>query len=537
VTEQNAIALVLNAGVPFIRETGPLFTFQEAPFFETLDETFIPLLSLFDRLEAAHIPFRAAVVVPPVLCHLLTDPNLIERYIRYMDNRIAFGVEEMERLEHQPRLRALARHYYDTEVDKRFLFTERYQKNILKTLYYHKQRGRLEFINSAATNVFFPFYTAQPSVFRAQFEIALRSGRRFFNSVEEGFWLPELGYCGEAGGALQRHNYAWTIIDTHGALLASPPPERGSFYPARDPSGVTLFIRDFSAYEEIMNIRGRDPQNGAFRSFFDDAGYELPAEKVKRFLSSNGARTATGYKYSSRGDGGQTKEVYDIDEGAAAAREKAAAFLKARTDSLAAAREALGKTPVSVCAYHADYFGRFWYEGCAFLEALFRAAALRDDVRFVTPSEYLSRRDTSGFQTIQPVFTSEGYNGYAENYLDASNDWVYRHILRASERMSELAGRFHEESDELRERALNQAARELLLAQDAQWARIISTGEQRLSGEWPQYARERLETHLRNFTTIYEALGSDYISTRFLTDLEQRDNIFPDMNYRVFASR
>jgi 1,4-alpha-glucan branching enzyme len=537
VTGQNAITLVLNAGVPFIRETGPLFTFQEAPFFETLDETFIPLLGLFDRLEAAHIPFRVAIVVPPVLCHLLTDPNLIERYIRYMDNRIAFGVEEIERLGGNPRLRALAGEYYDTEVDKRFLFTERYQKNILKVLFYHKQRGRIEFINSAATNVFFPFYTASPSVFRAQFEIALRSGRRFFNSVEAGFWLPELGYCAELGNALHTHHYAWTIIDTHAALLATPPPERGSFYPARDPSGVTLFIRDFSAYEEIMNTRGNCPQSGAFRSYFDDAGYELPAEKVKRFLSSNGARTATGYKYYARGEGLGTKEVYEREAGVQAAREMAAAFLKARTDSLAAARAAFGKMPVSVCAYHADYFGRFWHEGCVFLEALFREAARRDDVRFVTPSEYLSRQDAGEFQTLHPVFTSEGHNGYAEDYLDASNDWVYRHILRASERMSELAGRFHEESDDLRERALNQAARELLLAQDVEWVRIISTGEQRLSGEWPQYARERIETHLRNFTTFYEALGSDYISTRFLTDLEQRDNIFPDMNYRVFTSR
>ena len=536
-TEQNAISIVLNAGVPFIRETGPLFTFQEAPFFETLDETFIPLLGLFDRLEAAHIPFRMALVVPPVLCHLLSDPYLIERYLRYMDNRIAFGAEEIRRLESSPPLRALARHYYDTEVDKRFLFTERYQKNILKVLFYHKERGRVEFINSAATNVFLPFYTALPSVFRAQFEIALRSSRRFFNSVEAGFWPPELAYCGEVGNALHEHNYAWTIIDTHGALLATPPPERGSFYPAQDPCGVALFIRDFSAYEEIMNTRGSSPQNGAFRSYFDDAGFELPAENIKRFLSSNGARTATGYKYYNRGGAAQAKEVYNIEEGAAAARAAAAAFLAARRASLGAARETIGKTPISVCAYRADYFGRFWYEGCAFLEALFREGARCQDVQFVTPSEYLARQDRSAFQTIRPAFTSEGYNGYAESYLDASNDWVYRHLLRASERMSELAERFHEESDDLRARALNQAAREVLLAQDAEWVRIISTGERHLTGEWSHYARERLETHLRNFTTFYEALGSDYISTRFLTDLEQRDNIFPDINYRVFAPR
>ncbi|MDR2797477.1 MAG: DUF1957 domain-containing protein [Treponema sp.] len=36
---------------------------------------------------------------------------------------------------------------------------------------------------------------------------------------------------------------------------------------------------------------------------------------------------------------------------------------------------------------------------------------------------------------------------------------------------------------------------------------------------------------------MYEALGSNYISTEWLTTLEQRHNIFPTMNYRVFRRK
>ena len=55
--------------------------------------------------------------------------------------------------------------------------------------------------------------------------------------------------------------------------------------------------------------------------------------------------------------------------------------------------------------------------------------------------------------------------------------------------------------------------------------------------ESASYARSRIENSLRNFTTIYEALGSNYISTEWLTQLERRNNIFPAINYRVFRRK
>jgi len=51
------------------------------------------------------------------------------------------------------------------------------------------------------------------------------------------------------------------------------------------------------------------------------------------------------------------------------------------------------------------------------------------------------------------------------------------------------------------------------------------------------YAWNRIVGSLRNFTTIYEALGSNYISTEWLTQLERRHNLFPNINYRVFRRK
>jgi 1,4-alpha-glucan branching enzyme len=115
-------------------------------------------------------------------------------------------------------------------------------------------------------------------------------------------------------------------------------------------------------------------------------------------------------------------------------------------------------------------------------------------------------------------------------WLDASNDWLYRHVLRSLDRMIELAERFPDDTG-LKERALNQAAREILLVQCSDWPMMLYKQEN------TAYARNQVETALRNFTTIYEALGSNYISTEWLTGLERRHNLFPSVNYRVFRHK
>ncbi|MDR0453006.1 MAG: DUF1957 domain-containing protein, partial [Treponema sp.] len=205
-------------------------------------------------------------------------------------------------------------------------------------------------------------------------------------------------------------------------------------------------------------------------------------------------------------------------------------FLDNRARLLGQAETLMSETPVSLCAFDADSFGRFWYEGPVFLETLFREAAGREGLQFMNPQEYLFKQDIQKMETVMPEFSSWGANGYAEMWLDASNDWMYRHVIRSLDRMVELAERFPNDSG-LKERALNQAAREILLVQSSDWPKML------YSQESPDFARNQIEAGLRNFTTIYEALGSNYISTEWLTGLERRHYLFPNINYRVFRRK
>jgi 1,4-alpha-glucan branching enzyme len=79
-------------------------------------------------------------------------------------------------------------------------------------------------------------------------------------------------------------------------------------------------------------------------------------------------------------------------------------------------------------------------------------------------------------------------------------------------------------------RALNQAARELLLAQASDWAFILRTGTA------ADYARRRFETHLSQFGQIASALDEGRAPDEgWLQAVEAADNLFPDLDYRVYS--
>jgi len=121
-----------------------------------------------------------------------------------------------------------------------------------------------------------------------------------------------------------------------------------------------------------------------------------------------------------------------------------------------------------------------------------------------------------------------GAKGFAEVWLNPSNDWIYPHLEMAAERMVELARRFEGPND-LERRALNQAARELLLAQASDWAFIMKTGTT------VEYAKKRTRDHVARFTYLYRALKQEVmLEEPIVKDFEFRDNIFADIDYRVY---
>jgi len=522
------VSLVLHAHLPFVRHPEHPRFLEERWLFEAISDTYLPLLRVFERFEADKVPFRLAISFSPTLCEMLSDPFLRDRYLEHLDRLIELGSREVARTESDPHLNRRARFYYDRAVEDRVLFAERYEKDLLKAFDFYHKKGRLELLTTAATHAFLPFLSAQPEALQAQIELALSTHRAYFGKNPAGFWLPELGWFPGADALLRSYNFSYAVVDTHGLIFADPTPEKGTFAPIRTPEGLAVFGRDHSASREVWDKLVGFPADPAYRDFYRDIGYDLPIGAVDCFLEPNGPRSATGFKYWAITGPSSDKVVYDPDAASRRALEHAESFLSSRIARGREAASLTGDPGCAVCAYDAELFGHWWFEGPQFIDALFRSAARRDDVKLVAPSDLLAQDDP--IQEAVPQFSTWGSNGYAETWLDSSNDWIYRHMLRSIARMSELAERFPDDGG-LKERALNQAARELLLSQASDWAFMLK------SGGSPDYARSRVEDHIKNFTTIYESLGGNYISTEWLTNLEKRHKIFPQINYRVFRRK
>jgi 1,4-alpha-glucan branching enzyme len=93
----------------------------------------------------------------------------------------------------------------------------------------------------------------------------------------------------------------------------------------------------------------------------------------------------------------------------------------------------------------------------------------------------------------------------------------------------ELALHNPDPGSHLRWRALNQAARELLLAQSSDWAFIMKTGTM------VEYAHNRTRVHVLNFNHLYEQIKHNDIDESWLNEIERRHNIFPNIDYRIYA--
>src|SRR6185295_1099015 len=132
-----------------------------------------------------------------------------------------------------------------------------------------------------------------------------------------------------------------------------------------------------------------------------------------------------------------------------------------------------------------------------------------------SPGDYLERHETN--QVATPCASSWGFKGYNDYWVNETNAWTYRHLHAAAERMLELAQR-HPSADGLTTRALNQAARELMLAQSSNWSFIMTTGTT------VPYATRRFNEHIQRFTRLYDEVRAGTVSERWLASVESADN-------------
>jgi len=524
------LCLVLHAHLPFVRHPEYEDFLEEDWLYEAITETYLPLLNMMNGLMPDNVDFRLTMSLTPPLTAMLTDGLLCDRYLRHINKLIELAEKEIDRTRFLPEFQDLARMYLRKFSECRKTFEDQYGRNILKGFKDLQDAGKLEIVTCGATHGFLPLMDIVPNAVRAQVAMACRSHERIFGRTPAGIWNGECGYYPGLDDILSGENIRFFFVDTHGILHASKRPMYGVFAPLYCPSGVAAFGRDLESSKSVWSAEEGYPGDYNYREFYRDIGFDLDFEYVRPYIHESGLRINTGIKYYRITGRTNQKSPYDERRALDTAAAHAGNFMFNREKQAEYLATLMNRQPIVVSPYDAELFGHWWYEGPDFLNFLFRKIHHdQNTLDLCTPSEYLDKYPKN--QVAVPSLSSWGHKGYCEVWLEGSNDWIYRHLIKAAERMVELANENRFCADPLLERCLNQAARELLLAQSSDWAFIMKTRTM------VEYAIKRTKDHVMRFSELYHMAKSDAINDNYLRDLEWRDNIFPEVDFRLYADK
>ncbi|WP_347488638.1 1,4-alpha-glucan branching protein domain-containing protein [Desulfoscipio sp. XC116] len=519
------LALVLHGHLPYIHHPEMPEMMEERWLFEALTECYLPLLNVFESLQEDGVPFRLTFSLSPTLITMLNDQMLQERYLEHLQKSIVLAGMERERLQGDPDYRHLAGFYLETlsEIKKQY---ELYNGDLIKPFKKLQRQGCLEVITTCATHGFLPLM-ANRSSWRAQIQTALELYTGYFGHPPAGMWLPECAYAPGLEKMLKDYRIGYFFVDSHGITNCKPSPLFSTYAPVCTETGVAAFGRDPASSRQVWDRHGGYPGDPLYREFYRDIGFDLPLDYIGPFLPGDNIRVDTGFKYHRITGGGPHKEPYLP----AMAREQAARhaedFLQRRCEQLTRAARNMNRRPLAVAPYDAELFGHWWFEGPAWLNFLCREAAANSSLRLVTPAEYLQEYPDN--QAVELPMCSWGEGGYNQFWLNPSTDWIYKHLHQAEDKMTGLADS-HRNAQGLQQRCLNQAARELLLAQSSDWPFIIH------SDTATEYAVQRFKNHIGRFNTLARMLETGDIHIDILEGIEARSKFLPNIDYHVYCT-
>ena len=203
-------------------------------------------------------------------------------------------------------------------------------------------------------------------------------------------------------------------------------------------------------------------------------------------------------------------------------------FNREQADRVPAATHRTAGRRIVVAPYDAELYGHWWFEGPHLPRLPDPQGALRPG-----RAQADHRPSTTSTSTRSSSWRSRpcrrwGDGGYAAVWLDGRNDWIYRHLHKAPSAMVELA-RLHPDA-ERRHPARAQPGR----------ARAAPRAVQRLGvhhedrHRWSTTPCERTREHLLRFSRLYEQIKGNGIDEMWLSSVEGRDNLFPEIDYRVY---
>ncbi len=524
------LMIVLHAHLPYVHHPEYERFLEERWLFEAVTETYIPFIKFFDRLRREGSRFRLTLSVSPSLAAMLENPTLADRCQRHLEMSLRLADAEIQRTNAWPDVNRLARMYRTLFEEAYQVFVERAGKRILRVWRELADEGFLELMTCASTHPFLPGLAAYPGSIRAQVFSAVQEHERTFGRKPKGLWLPECGFFPGVDEALTAAGVRYTFVDTHGLENATPKPLFGPCAPVYCPSGLAVFGRLGTTSKLVWSSLVGYPSDPHYREYYRDIGFDLDQDYVAPYAYAAGVRAPTGIKYHRITGPGTNKHLYDPERGRETAERHARDFVARCRDQVQHASQRMPFPAVLVSPYDAELFGHWWFEGPQWLYYVMRDLGHGEgDVQPITPSEYLAAHPVQ--QRATPTPSSWGKNGYSEHWMNPKTQWLWQPIHEASARMARTVAAVEALAlGPLEDRALRQAARELMLLQGSDWPFAIT------NGTTEEYAKRRFSDHLARFHELLDDFDRRRIDAEKLGALELMDSILPAVDYRLYSA-
>jgi 1,4-alpha-glucan branching enzyme len=550
-----SFTFVLHSHIPYVRKAGR-WPHGEEMLHEVMAESYVPLLNALYDLKAEGIEPRLTIGLTPILLEQIGDPDVQNHFEMYLEERMALVEADIARFENSRdgRFGFLARWYRDWYANVLASFRDKFKRDLVGAFRELKNAGNLDILTCAATHGYLPLFERDSTLY-GQLKTGIESSRRFLGQNPFGIWLPECGYRPAYARDSQYKpgieefladlNLGFFFTDTHvitggqkiGKVAGDVAGPYGKFplrkivvrKDDRPESATRTTMRPYYVQASGVAVFGRD-ENTGLQVWSAAHGY--PGDYVYREFHRKDANSGLQYWRitAANTDLGQ-KALYDPQPAFNQVNVHADHFVGIAMQLVKNYYNQTKKQSIIVSAYDTELFGHWWFEGVEWLKQVMRRFAASPDVELTTACSYLESHLPD--EVIALPESSWGKGGDHSTWLNPETEWIWD-LIHSSERMMEsLVTKFPNATGELLT-VLNQCARELVLLESSDWPFLISTGQAK------EYASSRFQQHLARFNNLAAMCSHVPLSEsdrRFLENVMDLDNPFPNIDYRVFIAR
>ncbi|MFP4527339.1 MAG: 1,4-alpha-glucan branching protein domain-containing protein [Candidatus Kapaibacterium sp.] len=534
---------------------------------EAVAECYIPLLNVFNDLNADGIPPKVTLDISPVLCEQLEHEDFKEIFVKYCDEKIAAARRDEQDFKswgYDPHHIYLTQFWADWYQQRKNDFIRRYDRSVIRGLRELQDAGAIEIMTCGATHGYFPLLGYDKSV-RLQAGLAVENYKKHFGREPRGIWLPECAY---------RPSYEWQ------SLIPVAPFNRKHLRRGVEQIlaefGIEFFVIDQFLIENSYPIgKFTDQSKENFvpvnSDKFESEPWNFDKSPLRIFEISSSEKTEYGtaaaftrhhdismqvwsgeigypgepdyldfhkknlgsmiryWRVTDNKADMMHKQLYHPDWIWKKLDMQSNHFIHHMENAVNHYHNITGKFATMSTPFDTELFGHWWFEGPEFLRMVIRGLHNSPYINTATASEQMltvKPREVIGIPE-----GSWGVNNNHDVWSNSENVWTWEAIYNDELRLNNLLAKYPTAGmDSMMRRICTQAMREMLLMMASDWQFLIYTESAR------DYAEQRFSYHHSDFNKLctlaeeYAESGNiDGHKTQYLEKTERANPVFPEL--------